>query len=260
MLVFPLICFTVVDMEKVVRIQHGQMTVPFQKVVAKFGPVKQNSFSIIYTNGAGDETSLDLIAPTPDVFKYWFDGLKIILKKVRYTKENASVEERYYKLKFEAADADRSGTLDVDEVIEIIYGMNIDLSKAVIRKMIQEVDEDNNGTLDFEEFSNLLAELRRRPELEALWVTVVAGTCKQGELGPLVLNVENNAEAKTIRASTITMEQFRSFWYVWRQIALPYHLHLNCCLYPVLHFACVFVCAAGRLCKERHCPQRPQWR
>jgi len=201
-------------MEKVVRIQHGQMTVPFQKVAAKFGPVKQHSFSVIYTNGAGEETSLDLIAPTPDVFKYWFDGLKIILKKIRYIKENATVEERYYKLKFEAADADRSGTLDVQEVIEIIYGMNIDLNKAVITKMIEEVDEDNNGTLDFDEFSTLLTELRRRPELEALWKTVVTEVARMDDLAPLALDMDNNDEAKTIRAGTITSAQFAQFWYV----------------------------------------------
>ena len=151
-----------VDMEKVIRVQHGQMTVPFQKVSSKFGSVKQNSFSVIYANDNGDERSLDLIAPTPDVFKYWFTGLKIIMKKVRHMKENDTVEERYYKLKFDAADADRSGSLDVSEVVEIIYGMNIEMSKAVITRMIKEVDVDNNGTLDFEEFSQLLTTLRRR--------------------------------------------------------------------------------------------------
>lgn len=144
------------------RIQHGQMTVPFQKVVAKFGSVKQNSFSVIYVNGDGNETSLDLIAPTPDVFKFWYEGLRTILKKVRYMKENATVEERYYKLKFDAADADRSGSLDVSEVVEIIYGMNIEMNRDVIARMIKEVDADDNGTLDFEEFSQLLTTLRRR--------------------------------------------------------------------------------------------------
>ena len=127
------------DIEKVIRIQHGQMTVPFQRVSKKFGPVKQHSFSIIYNKDNGEETSLDLIAPTPDTFRYWYDGLKILMKKARFMKENATVEERYYKLKFEAADADHSGTLDVGEVIEIIYGMNIDLSKSVITQMIKEV-------------------------------------------------------------------------------------------------------------------------
>ena len=151
-----------VDMEKVIRIQHGQSTVPFQRAISKFGAVKQNSFSLIYTNDDGMETSLDLIAPTPDLFNQWFEGLKIILKKVRYMKENSSIEERFYKRKFEAADTDRSGTLDKAEVVEIISGMNIELPSAKVSKMIEENDVDKNGTLDFEEFSQLLTILRRR--------------------------------------------------------------------------------------------------
>ena len=149
-------------MEKVVRIQHGQNTVAFQKVLTKFAAVKQNSFSLIYTNENGVEASLDLIAPTPELFVHWFEGLKIILKRVRYMKENSSVEERFYKRKFEAADNDQSGTLDKAEVIEIISSMNIELPTKAVAKMIEENDVDKNGTLDFEEFSQLLTILRRR--------------------------------------------------------------------------------------------------
>ena len=57
---------------------------------------------------------------------------------------------------------------------------------------------DNNGTLDFDEFSTLLTVLRRRPELEALWVTVVNGTCRQSDLGPLSLHMENDDDAQAV--------------------------------------------------------------
>lgn len=201
-------------MEKVVRIQHGQMTVAFQKLSSKFAQVKQNSFSVIYTNNNGEETSLDLIAPAPQVFQYWFDGLKIVLKKIRHLRESATLEERYYKAKFDAADEDGSGTLDSAEVVDIICSMNIEMSKDVIKKMIDEVDVDKNGTLDFDEFSQLLTTLRRRPELESLWITVVNNTYKPNDLNPLELNLENNDTAKNIRAATITSQQLKDFWNV----------------------------------------------
>ena len=154
--------FFVVDMEKVIRLQNGQSTVPFSRVSQKYGAVKQNSLSVIYSDDNGVETSLDLIAPNSTLFTIWFEGLKLILKKVRYMRENASVEERFYKMKFEAADRDGSGTLDTHEVIEIINGMNIDMSSAAIHKMIKAYDKDNSGSLDLYEFTGLLTELRRR--------------------------------------------------------------------------------------------------
>lgn len=148
-------------MERVVRIIHGQSTIPFQKADKKFQSVKKTSFSIIYIKD-GREASLDLIAPNPKAFKYWFEGLNRILKRVLYLRETATPEERYYKMKFESADTDRSGTLDNDEVVALVAQMNINMASSSIARMVAENDVDNNGTLDFDEFSNFMVKLRRR--------------------------------------------------------------------------------------------------
>ena len=148
-------------MEKVVRIIHGQSTVPFQKAIKKFGSVKKTSFSIIYIK-KGKEKSLNLIAPNPKAFKYWYDGLNRVLKRIAYMRENATPEERFYKTKFEQADRDGSGTIDMEEAVSVIAQMNINMTRDAIAKMVVENDVDKNGTLDFHEFSNLLNLLRRR--------------------------------------------------------------------------------------------------
>ena len=53
-----------VDIEKVIRLQSGQMTYKFERLAHIFGLAKEKSFSIIYSDQRGDEQSLDLIAPT----------------------------------------------------------------------------------------------------------------------------------------------------------------------------------------------------
>lgn len=154
----------VVDMEKVVRIIHGQSTIPFQKSDSKFHSVKRTSFSLIYIEH-GKERSLDLIAPNPKAFRYWYEGLNRVLKRVTYLRENATPEERFYKMKFEDADKDGSGTLDNDEVIALVAQMNIDMPRSAIARMVAENDVDNNGTLDFDEFSTFMTILRRRLDI-----------------------------------------------------------------------------------------------
>ena len=151
----------VVDMEKVIKVIHGQTTVPFQRVADKFGSVKKTSLSVIYMRN-GKERSLNLIAPNPKAFKYWHEGLNRILKRIVYMRENATPEERFYKTKFEEADRDGSGTIDMEEAVKVIAHMNINMTRDAIAKMVVENDVDKNGTLDLHEFSNLLILLRRR--------------------------------------------------------------------------------------------------
>lgn len=199
-------------MESVTRIQHGQMTVAFQKAAKQFSSVKQNSFSIIYMSDTGVEKSLDLIAPTPDIFRYWFDGLKHILQRVRYMRDQASLDERFYKMKFELADKDRGGTLDRNEVLDVIASMNNNTSKANIIKMFLEVDVDKSNNLDFDEFVQLMTLLRRRPDLESVWNSICEKTIPS-TLTPLTdINLENNDSARLIRNKTITVPEFMEVW------------------------------------------------
>ena len=64
----------IVDMEKVIRLQSGQMTYKFERLSHIFGLAKEKSFSIIYADENGQEMSLDLIAPTLSVYRHWFRG------------------------------------------------------------------------------------------------------------------------------------------------------------------------------------------
>lgn len=149
-------------MERIVRIQQGQATVPFQRYAEKFGSVKQNSFSIIYQDDEGHERSLDVIAQTNEVFRYWYDGLNSVLKEIEYFQKHSTLDERFLKHKFQLADEDRSGNLSRKEVVQLIASMNIDMKPALVNSMFDLVDTDKSNNLDFNEFAQFIRILRRR--------------------------------------------------------------------------------------------------
>lgn len=159
------------DLETVSRIQHGQMTANFERFKAHFGRAESNSFSIIYE---GDRT-LDLIAPSYDVFETWFNGIKFLLRKIREDRETTTADKRYLKSKWDAADANNDNSLTRREVIELVASMNINKPVSVIKSIFNSVDSDHSGSLNFHEFCVFMDMLRRRPELEFLWWTIICG-------------------------------------------------------------------------------------
>lgn len=151
-----------IDLEKVVRIQVGQMTAPFIKQAQTFGPASDRSLSVIYTNDEGKETSLDLVAPNDHVFKYVNRVLRKVVADLNEEKRRTSVEKRFLKAKWEAADSDHSGCLTRREIIGIVSSMNINRSRAKIIEIFNSVDADASGELDFNEFLIFMQRLRRR--------------------------------------------------------------------------------------------------
>jgi hypothetical protein len=124
------------------------MTSNFARHTATFGAASGNSFSILY----GDNRSLDLIAPSPEVFHIWYLGIKQILREIRHAAQNSTVRQRYLKAKWDQADDDQNGSLAKSEVLELVQAMNISRSKKQILALYREVDKDGSNTLDFQEF------------------------------------------------------------------------------------------------------------
>jgi len=151
-----------VDLEKVVRIQVGQMTAPFIAQKATFGPAEDRSLSVIYTDEDAKERSLDILAPNEHVFKYVNRVLRKVVADLNEEKLKTSVEKRYLKAKWEAADSDHSGYLTRREIIGIVQSMNINRSRAKIIEIFNAVDADASGELDFSEFLVFMQRVRRR--------------------------------------------------------------------------------------------------
>lgn len=149
-------------MEKVSQIMQGQTTFQFQKWSAIFGDAQDKSFTIVYRNEDNEEKTLDLIAPSPEIFKLWYSGLNLLLKNIQEKRNKSSLDALYLKSLWERADADHSGTLSSKEVIQLISSININLSQETVRAMYNKFDIDKNGLLDFDEFVEFMNFLRKR--------------------------------------------------------------------------------------------------
>lgn len=61
-----------IDFDRVSRIQKGQKTYQFTRLAHIFGLAKEKSLSIYYNDYWGNERTLDLLCPTPEIFVYIF--------------------------------------------------------------------------------------------------------------------------------------------------------------------------------------------
>merc|ERR1711907_467785 len=57
-----------------------------------------------------------------------------------------------FREQFEAFDTDGSGSIDVEELGNIMRSLGEDLSKKQLRVLIKEIDTDGNGTIEWEEY------------------------------------------------------------------------------------------------------------
>jgi len=60
----------------------------------------------------------------------------------------------YLKTAFDMFDADKSGKIDKNELIQLLQGEDVQnhISADLLIKYIEEVDENGDGEIDFEEF------------------------------------------------------------------------------------------------------------
>ena len=150
------------DLEKVLRIMQGQNTFQFQRYSMTYGDASEKSFSIVYLDEDGRENTLNLIAPSPDIFKLWHDGLKALVTKLKEQRENYSLDALFLKSLWDRADADHSGTLSSKEIIGLVASINVNLPNETIKTLFKKYDVDQSGTLDFTEFVEFMSYLRKR--------------------------------------------------------------------------------------------------
>ena len=71
------------------------------------------------------------------------------------------LDQGYLRAAFEHFDVDKSGKITADELREVLGGeeMSLNLTKAAIDNMINEVDTDRDGSVDYEEFLAMMQKL-----------------------------------------------------------------------------------------------------
>eukprot|EP00288_Rhodomonas_lens_P005909 CAMPEP_0177718304 /NCGR_PEP_ID=MMETSP0484_2-20121128/15506_1 /TAXON_ID=354590 /ORGANISM="Rhodomonas lens, Strain RHODO" /LENGTH=811 /DNA_ID=CAMNT_0019230461 /DNA_START=59 /DNA_END=2494 /DNA_ORIENTATION=+ len=134
-----------------IRVDTGQTTTNFQKNANK--DEDSRSFSIIT-----HKRSLDLVAETESMARLWVRTLRL-LRRGGAAAHAANSFMNYTDEQWFRADTDRSGTLEIDEVIKLMRKMNITCSDKEIKKLVKKYDMDENHVLDREEFGEMMKEL-----------------------------------------------------------------------------------------------------
>jgi hypothetical protein len=192
-----------------------------------YGDASDKSFSIVYLNKNNKERTLDLIAPSPDIFKLWFGGLKSLVKKLQEQRQNYSLDALYLKSLWDRADADHSGSLSSKEIVSLISSINVNLPLDKVKAMYKKFDVDQNGTLDFHEFIEFMGFLRKRyfrclsvetiliylhsSDLEAIWKSIVASETLCRPIEHLTIDLSTSYS----KDSVISLDQFIKFWCVY---------------------------------------------
>ncbi len=162
-----------VPLEKIVRIMEGQQTKQFNNYSSHFQPDdKTRSLSLVYVGKAAEE-ALDLVFASEEEFLRFRGALEAEIEKAKTMFKDP--DTKYLRRLWEKADANVDGMLTQDEVRALVNALNIQMDTTYLAKAFQAVDADGSGTLDFEEFVSFVASLRSRPELKALWRTLVSG-------------------------------------------------------------------------------------
>lgn len=222
---------TKVDLERVTNVMQGQTTPQFQRWISVFDDAKEKSFSIVYLSKDNEERTLDVIAPSPEVFHLCYDGISALTKKFREQRENFSLDALYLKSLWDRADNDHSGSLTSKEVIHLVQSINVNMPVNKIKAMYKSFDTDDNGEFDFNEFIEFMTFLRKRfvrlvsiaceklkmtnllpkcrPDLEAIWDAIVSGRSLYDSQQILAIDAENFPS----RDAVISLDQFVRFWY-----------------------------------------------
>uniref|UniRef100_A0A6A7FWA2 Phosphoinositide phospholipase C n=1 Tax=Hirondellea gigas TaxID=1518452 RepID=A0A6A7FWA2_9CRUS len=128
-------------------------------------------FSIIHGNN-GHET-LDLMAETENERDVWTAGLKHLIETFRSLHQDRQYD-LWLRSKFAAADKDNNGALNIDEVVKLLYQLNLKLENKHVKKLFNDantnsVKRDGRQVLDAYEFTSFYHSLLKMPMVENLF-------------------------------------------------------------------------------------------
>ncbi|CAM9183166.1 unnamed protein product [Pylaiella littoralis] len=208
---------TQVDLSRVDRVQTGQQTRKFSRFAEKHRSVTGHSLSLIY---ADDQlSSLDLVAESDEEANTLVGLLNRLVVQCQDERTMEDDELKNYRRQWRKADKDNSGALDKKEIIVLVQTLNITASKSYIKKQMQEVDLNGDGVLQFKEFVSLMQFLGERPEVEALFLTLLQAGDEDDPSRFLALCLQDgrgtymptDAEKLRLRQETMPLSTFALF-------------------------------------------------
>lgn len=160
-----------VDFAKCSRVQRGQTTVQFARL-RNHGKKPTCCLSLVYD---GNRSSLAIACENEQECT----AVAGLLEKIILQVQNFCSTDPYkanLKRMWRLADKDESGTLDEKEILQLVHLLNIDIDAEAVRKKMRDVDLNKDQTLSFDEFVQLMENLRERKDLKVIWQGIVTGS------------------------------------------------------------------------------------
>lgn len=151
-----------VDFRKVIKIQRGQTTFPFQRMTHLYGLSEQKSLSIMYVGRDGTETSLDVTCPSKEVFKMMYDACRSLMADAQEELRHYYTDKKYVDRLWMMADSSNNGSLSREEVLGLCKHMDLGVNPAKIEQLFVKVDADSSGHLQRTEFFKFIHILLNR--------------------------------------------------------------------------------------------------
>ncbi|KAG9408830.1 1-phosphatidylinositol 4,5-bisphosphate phosphodiesterase delta-4 [Aphanomyces cochlioides] len=154
-----------IDLASIVRLQSGVTTAKLHRMDSKTSLARGRCFSIILAFGK----TIDFICSDDEQYDRWYNGLLSLVNRLR-TARLQDPEKAFLYQMWIHADVNHDGMLSRSEVEKVTHTLNHALkSKPDLRRMFSDSDMDHDGELDFDEYCNLMIQLRHRPELDTLF-------------------------------------------------------------------------------------------
>ncbi|KAI8967427.1 putative calmodulin [Mycotypha africana] len=106
---------------------------------------------------------------------------------------------------FNLFDKNGDGTIDINELSQVMRNLGQEASDAEVKDMIKEVDADNNGTIDFQEFLTIMSRMKANDDAQNDLMDAFKvfdkdndGYITQDELRTVMTNLGQNLSAQEL--------------------------------------------------------------
>ncbi|KAF8877451.1 PLC-like phosphodiesterase [Gymnopilus junonius] len=169
----------IVPIEAIKEIRTGPNAQYYREQFKLSPDLDSRWISIIYIYDGAYKT-LHIVADSKENFDVWLGALQKLyaIRQGLMTgfgnmdlKMKETVWERQY---WKGADEQADQVLEFDEIERLCRRLNVNLSRDEIRKIFKEIDTLNRSHLNFAQYQQFARVLKRRPELEAIYVKLAS--------------------------------------------------------------------------------------
>lgn len=166
---------TAVPIEAIKEIRTGVDARNYREQFKIAADAEERWLTIVYIVDNKYKT-LHLVAPTKDVFAMWEVSLRVLHAERAQLMDGLDHEELRQKLwerqHWRGADIQGDQKLDIGEVENLCRRLNIFSSREDIEHRFKDADVQGRGYLDFTDFQRFVKLLKRRPEIDRLFMKI----------------------------------------------------------------------------------------